>query len=187
MATIAAGCFWGVEHMFRKEFKDKGLYDARVGYIGGDSQSPSYRAVCSGNTGRELSSYFKIFRRDTNEIGNIDAEALQITYDPSKITYATLLEYFYKMHDPTTSNRQGPDRGSQYRSGIFYHNAEQERIAREVTKKVNEQWWKGQVVTEILQAGEWWDAEDYHQRYLDVNPGGYECPSHFLRKFAELK
>lgn len=119
-------------------------------------------------------------------INEIDAEALQIHYDPAKITYTQLLEFFYKMHDPTTSNRQGPDAGSQYRSGIFYHGAEQESIAREVTKKVNEQWWKGKVVTEILPAGEWWDAETYHQKYLEKNPSGYECPSHFLRKFPAL-
>lgn len=107
-----------------------------------------------------------------------DAEALQLTYDPTKLSYQTLLEFLYKMHDPTTLNRQGPDTGSQYRSGIFYHDEEQEKVAREVTKKVQEQWWtKGKVVTEILPAGEWWDAEDYHQRYLDINPGGYECPS----------
>lgn len=117
----------------------------------------------------------------------IDAEALQVIYDPEKVTYRTLLEFFYKMHDPTTSNQQGPDRGSQYRSAIFYHNAEQEKEAREITKKVNEQWWKGGVVTEILPAGQWWDAEQYHQLYLDNNPGGYECPSHFLRSFAELQ
>merc|ERR1711915_212907 len=166
LATIAAGCFWGVEHMFRKEFKGKGLYDARVGYIGGDMKSPSYRAVCSGSTGH--------------------AEALQVSYDPAKVTYRQLLEFFYKMHDPTTSNQQGPDRGSQYRSGIFYHNSEQESVAREVTKLVNEKWWKGKVVTEILPAGEWWDAETYHQKYLDYNPGGYECPSHFLRNFPAL-
>jgi peptide-methionine (S)-S-oxide reductase len=96
----------------------------------------------------------------------IDAEALQVTYDPSKITYRQLLEFFYKMHDPTTSNRQGPDTGSQYRSGIFYHDAEQEKIAREVTKLANEKWWKKKIVTEILPAGEWYDAEDYHQKYL---------------------
>jgi peptide-methionine (S)-S-oxide reductase len=116
-----------------------------------------------------------------------DAEATQIVYDPTKITYTQLLEFFYRMHDPTTLNSQGPDRGSQYRSGIFYHDAEQERVAREVTKKVNEQWWGGKVVTEILPAGQWWDAEDYHQLYLDKNPSGYECPSHYLRKFPELK
>lgn len=115
-----------------------------------------------------------------------DAEALQISFDPAQVTYRTLLEYFYKMHDPTTSNRQGPDAGSQYRSGIFYHSPEQESVAREVTKLVNEKWWKGNVVTEILPAGQWWDAEDYHQKYLDKNAGGYECPSHFLRKFPAL-
>ena len=118
---------------------------------------------------------------------DVDAEALQVIYDPQKITYTSLLEFFYKMHDPTTANQQGPDRGSQYRSAIFYHNESQEKEAREVTKKVNEQWWKGGVVTEILPAGQWWDAEQYHQLYLDNNPGGYECPSHFLRKFAELQ
>ncbi|KAH7121112.1 peptide methionine sulfoxide reductase MsrA [Dendryphion nanum] len=166
-ATVAAGCFWGVEHMYRKEFEKKGLYDARVGYIGGDSDNPSYRAVCSGNTGH--------------------AEALQVTYDPKQVTYGTLLEFFYKMHDPTTSNRQGPDVGSQYRSGIFYHNEEQEKIAREITDKVNKQWWKGGVVSEILPAGKWWDAEAYHQLYLQNNPSGYECPSHFLRKFPPLE
>ncbi|CZT06668.1 probable peptide methionine sulphoxide reductase [Rhynchosporium agropyri] len=166
LATIAAGCFWGVEHMYRKDFKGKGLHDARVGYIGGDSKNPSYRAVCSGDTGH--------------------AEALQIFFDPSQVSYRQLLEYFYKMHDPTTANRQGPDRGSQYRSGIFYHNAEQKSVAEEVTKLVNEKWWKGKVVTEILPAGEWWDAEAYHQKYLNNNPGGYECPSHFLRNFPAL-
>lgn len=158
LCTVAAGCFWGVEHMFRHQFAGKGLLQARVGYIGGDVDSPSYRAVCSGRTGH--------------------AEALQVAFDPDKVSYRQLLEFFYKMHDPTTSNRQGPDVGSQYRSGIFYHDAEQEKIAREVTEKVDKEWWtKGTVCTEILPAGQWWDAEDYHQRYLEANPGGYECPS----------
>jgi peptide-methionine (S)-S-oxide reductase len=116
----------------------------------------------------------------------VDAEALQVVYDPEKIQYRTLLEFFYKMHDPTTANRQGPDVGSQYRSAIFYHDAEQEKIARDVTEKVNKQWWKGGVATEVLPAGQWWDAEQYHQLYLDNNPGGYECPSHFLRSFPPL-
>jgi peptide-methionine (S)-S-oxide reductase len=135
----------------------------------------------SGSIVRGAESYLL-----TCSFSSTDAEALQIHYDPTKITYRELLEFLYKMHDPTTSNRQGPDTGTQYRSGIFYHDAEQEKVAREVTKLVNEQWWKGKVVTEILPAGEWWDAEDYHQRYLDVNPGGYECPSHFLRSFPPL-
>lgn len=91
------------------------------------------------------------------------------------------------MHDPTTLNSQGPDRGTQYRSGIFFHTPEQERVAREVTSQVNEQWWRGKVVTEILPASQWWDAEDYHQLYLHNNPSGYECPSHYLRTFPDLK
>ena len=121
-------------------------------------------------------------------VGVADAEALQVIYDPAKVTYRQLLEFFYKMHDPTTANRQGADTGTQYRSGIFYHDAEQESVAREVTKLVNEKWWKGKVVTEILPAGEWWDAEAYHQKYLEPgnNPNGYQCPSHFLRKFPPL-
>ncbi|KAL2022051.1 hypothetical protein VTK56DRAFT_6095 [Thermocarpiscus australiensis] len=166
-ATVAAGCFWGVEHLYRKHFGDKGLYDARVGYIGGDASNPSYKAVCSGNTGH--------------------AEATLLLYDPSRLTYAQLLEFFYRMHDPTTKNQQGPDRGTQYRSGIFYHSPEQEAIARDVTRRANEQWWGGKIVTEILPAKQWWDAEEYHQLYLTKNPHGYECPSHFLRPFPELK
>ncbi|KAF1824506.1 peptide methionine sulfoxide reductase [Dissoconium aciculare CBS 342.82] len=165
-ATLAAGCFWGIEHMYRKDFEGKGLIDARVGYIGGNSENPSYQAVCSGRTGH--------------------AEACQIVFDPTKVSYSTLLEYFYKMHDPTTANRQGPDTGSQYRSGIFYHDEEQKSIAEEITRKANEQWWKKGIVTEILPAGKWWDAEQYHQLYLHNNPAGYECPSHYLRKFAPL-
>lgn len=192
-ATIAAGCFWGVEHMYRHHFAKDAVLDARVGYIGGDTSSPSYRAVCSGRTGRKLSIIPPLTRLpvfwpglSTNLLP--DAEALQITFDPSKVSYSTLLQFLYKMHDPTTMNRQGPDTGSQYRSAIFYHDEAQEKEAKEVTQKVQEQWWKnGKIVTEILPAGQWWDAEDYHQKYLDNNPGGYECPSHFLRKFPELK
>jgi peptide-methionine (S)-S-oxide reductase len=160
-ATFAAGCFWGVEHIFRKQFSpaDKGgLIDARVGYIGGDTTSPSYRAVCSGDSGH--------------------AEAVRIIYDPEKVSYRQLVEFFYKMHDPTTKDRQGPDRGSQYRSGIFFYDAEQEKVARDVTAKAQLKWWKqGKISTEIIKAGEWWDAEAYHQLYLDKNPSGYECPS----------
>lgn len=108
-----------------------------------------------------------------------DAEALQVIFDPEQVSYSTLLEFFYKMHDPTTKNRQGMDTGTQYRSGIFYHDEEQHETAKTITEKVQEQWWKkqGKISTEILPAGEWWDAETYHQRYLDNNPGGYECPA----------
>ncbi|KAL8840893.1 MAG: hypothetical protein Q9170_001157 [Blastenia crenularia] len=165
--TVAAGCFWGVEHLFRKNFGDKGLYDARVGYIGGDSSNPSYRAVCTGRTGH--------------------AEALQMTFDPSRLSYTSLLEFFYKMHDPTTKDRQGMDSGTQYRSAIFYHSPEQEQEAKEVTEKAQQQWWKNKpITTEILEAGQWWDAESYHQLYLDKNPGGYECPAHYVRSFPPL-
>ena len=117
-----------------------------------------------------------------------DAEALQVTFDPSLVTYNTLLQFFYKMHDPTTKNRQGMDSGTQYRSAIFYHSPEQKEIAETVTEKAQKQWWKkGTISTEILEAGQWWDAEDYHQLYLHNNPGGYECPAHFVRKFPELE
>lgn len=104
----------------------------------------------------------------------LDAEALQVVYDPDKVSYRTLLEFFYKMHDPTTENRQGPDVGTQYRSAIFYHDAEQEKIAKDVTDKVNKQWWKGSVTTEVLPAGKWWDAEAYHQLYLENSEFNYE-------------
>lgn len=98
-------------------------------------------------------------------------------FDPERVSYRQLLEFFYKMHDPTTANSQGPDVGSQYRSAIFFHDADQEKVARDVTDKVNKEWWRGKVVTEIIPAGEWYDAEKYHQLYLDKNPSGYECPS----------
>ena len=107
-----------------------------------------------------------------------DAEALQVIYDPSVLTYATLIEFFYKMHDPTTKNRQGGDAGTQYRSAIYWHDAEQEKVANEITAKVGKQWWRASpVTTEVAPAGEWFDAEGYHQKYLDKTPGGYECPS----------
>ncbi|KAI5286659.1 Peptide-methionine (S)-S-oxide reductase [Ascosphaera aggregata] len=156
--TVAAGCFWGVEHAFRKAFGAKGLIDTRVGYCGGSSENPDYKLVCTGSTGH--------------------AEALRITYDSRKITYRELIEFFYRMHDPTTLNSQGPDRGTQYCSVIFTHNDDQEKIAKEVTEKVSKQWWKNAPLsTVITPAGQWWDAEEYHQLYLHKNPSGYECPS----------
>lgn len=106
-----------------------------------------------------------------------DAEALQVVFDPSLVTYRQLLEFFYRMHDPTTANRQGPDVGTQYRSAIFTHDDEQSQIAKDVTEKIGKQWYKAPITTQIIPAGQWWDAEEYHQLYLDRNPGGYECPS----------
>lgn len=119
--------------------------------------------------------------------GHADAEATQITFDPSKITYRELLEFFYRIHDPTTRNRQGNDAGTQYRSGIFFHGPEQEAVAREVTAAVDKQWFGGKVTTQVIAAGKWWDAEDYHQLYLDKNPSGYQCPTHYVRDFPPLK
>ncbi|KAG9258167.1 peptide methionine sulfoxide reductase MsrA [Emericellopsis atlantica] len=165
--TVAAGCFWGTEHLYRKAFEGKGLLDAKVGYIGGDLENPSYRAVCGGRTGH--------------------AEAAQIIFDPDQVSYRQLLEFFYRTHDPTTLNRQGPDTGPQYRSAIYYHNPEQEKDAREITQLANEKWWHGGIVTELAPAGKWWSAEEYHQKYLHNNPGGYECPSHFIRKLPPLE
>lgn len=167
VATVSAGCFWGVEHVYRKHFGSKGLYDARVGYTGGHRSSPDYHEVCTETTGH--------------------AESLQIVYDPTKVSYRALIEFFYRIHDPTTLNRQGMDIGGRYRSAIFYHNEEQERIANEVTKLVNENWYEGKVTTKIVEAGQWWDAEEYHQLYLDKNPSGYQCPTHFVRSFPKLK
>ncbi|KAJ5628996.1 hypothetical protein N7490_011224 [Penicillium lividum] len=166
-ATVGAGCFWGVEHLYRKHFGNgKGLLDAQVGYCGGKTSDPSYKAVCTGSTGH--------------------AEALKISYDSSIVSYRQLIEFFYRMHDASTPNRQGPDVGTQYRSVIFTHGPEQQKIAEEITKKVSEQWYKKPVSTEVLPAGQWWNAEEYHQLYLHKNPAGYECPAHFVRDFPPL-
>jgi len=159
-ATFAAGCFWGVEHIYRKHFDHKGLIDAKVGYIGGKSSSPTYRDVCSGTTNH--------------------AEAVQLDFDPTKVSYAELVDFFYRMHDPTQVDRQGPDHGTQYRSAIFTHSPEQAEIAKKVTADCQVHF-KSKIATKIQEAGQWWDAEDYHQRYLEKNRDGYECPTHFLR------
>lgn len=189
-ATVAAGCFWGVEHLFRKEFGNgKGLLDARVGYSGGNTSSPTYRAVCSGNTGRKCLALppESLKERKKKRIANCvkkkietDAEALQVTFDPSIVSYRQLLEFFYRMHDPTTLNRQGPDVGTQYRSVVFTHSEEQNKLAHDITDKVGKEWYKQSLSTQIIEAGEWWDAEDYHQLYLKKNPSGYECPAQYV-------
>jgi len=120
----------------------------------------------------DVSAPFKNLLQGITDMVFVDAEAVQIWFDPSEVTYQQLLEFFYKMHDPTTVNQQGLDMGSQYKSGIFYHDAQQEAIARDVTKRVSAQWWNNKVVTEILPVGQWWNAEEYHQRYMDNNPDG---------------
>ncbi|KAI8093837.1 uncharacterized protein BX664DRAFT_330703 [Halteromyces radiatus] len=158
-ATFAAGCFWGVEHLYKKHFQD---IKTKVGYIGGHVDQPTYRQVCTGQTDH--------------------AEALEVSFDPSSISYETLVEFFYRMHDPTTVNAQGPDKGSQYRSAIFYHSQEQKATAEKVTAQVQKEHYLNKpIVTQIVPAGVFYDAETYHQMYLEKNPHGYECPTHYLR------
>ena len=142
-ATFAAGCFWGVEERFRKL---PGVVDAEVGYTGGWTIDPTYHDVCTDETGH--------------------AEAVRVTYDPEVISYEQLVTAFFAMHDPTTLNRQGPDVGRQYRSAIFAETPEQERTARAVLERLQEQGnGRRQIVTEVVPASEFYRAEDYHQRY----------------------
>jgi peptide methionine sulfoxide reductase msrA/msrB len=156
-ATLAGGCFWGVEDLVRKL---PGVIETTVGYTGGDLKNATYEQVKTGRTGH--------------------AESLDILFDPSRISYDEILEFYFKMHDPTTLNQQGNDRGSQYRSAIFYHDDEQRAAAERMKQKVDRSGaWKRPVVTEIVAAKEFWPAEEYHQDYLVKNPNGYTC--HYIR------
>lgn len=151
-ATFGAGCFWGVEAVFRAI---AGVVDASVGYTGGKTDHPTYEEVCSGRTGH--------------------AEAVLVTFDPTKVTYDELLEVFWANHDPTTPNRQGPDVGEQYRSAVFFHTPEQERKARELKAALEASGrFKRPIVTEITPAGPFHRAEEYHQRYLEKR-GAASC------------
>lgn len=180
VATFAGGCFWGVERVFRQHHANsttsnsdidvtptKGLYGTRVGYCGGPDSSvnPTYKQVCTNTTGH--------------------AESVQLVYDPSILSYETLVDFFFRIHDPTTPNQQGPDNvGEQYRSIIFTHNDKQREIAERVKEKYQKEWFdpvNRTISTEITPISVFWDAEDYHQQYLENNPTGYQCPSHFLR------
>ncbi len=159
LATVAGGCFWGMEEILRQV---PGVLSTRVGYTGGRKSYPSYEEVCSGLTEH--------------------AEAVEVRFDPSQISYQQLLEkYFFRMHDPTTRNRQGNDMGSQYRSAIFVHSPEQRQIAEKVKAEANKSgFWKKPVVTEIVEAGPFFTAEEYHQKYLMHHDHGYSC--HYLRE-----
>ena len=144
-ATFAAGCFWGVEAAFRQL---KGVTSTAVGYIGGTLPDPTYHDVCTGRTGH--------------------AEAVQVEYDPSQVSYDDLLRVFWENHDPTTLNRQGPDVGTQYRSAIFFHAPDQEAAAKASKDALAKSGrFKRPIVTEIQPAPEFWQAEDYHQQYLE--------------------
>ncbi|MGK5087499.1 peptide-methionine (S)-S-oxide reductase MsrA, partial [Bdellovibrionota bacterium FG-2] len=157
-AVLSGGCFWGVEDLLRKL---PGVISTRVGYTGGVLDNPTYEQVKRGTTGH--------------------AEAVQIVFDPAKLSYQALLEYFFRLHDPTTQNRQGNDTGTQYRSTIFYANEAQKRVASEVKNKVEHSGkWKKPVVTEIAPAGPFFPAEECHQKYLEKHPDGYSC--HYLRE-----
>ncbi|MBD3210752.1 peptide-methionine (S)-S-oxide reductase MsrA [Candidatus Micrarchaeota archaeon] len=148
-AVFAAGCFWGVEDIFRKV---KGVRETAVGYAGGHTENPAYQDACTGRTGH--------------------AEAVQVKYDPEEVSYRELLEVFWSIHDPAQVNRQGPDVGSQYRSAIFYQDERQKELA-EQSKKEEQERHSRPIATEIAPAGKFWKAEDYHQKYHEKH--GIAC------------
>lgn len=149
-ATFAAGCFWGVEEAFRQT---PGVLETTVGYTGGQLDHPTYEQVCSDRTGH--------------------AEAVEVRFDPDRISYARLLEMFWSLHNPTTLNRQGPDVGSQYRSAVFYHDDQQREQAEAMKRRLDESGVFGRpIVTEITPASTFWPAEDYHQQYVHKRGGG---------------
>ncbi|WP_406657088.1 peptide-methionine (S)-S-oxide reductase MsrA [Methanolobus sp. ZRKC2] len=150
IATFAAGCFWGVEAAFRKV---NGVKYTQVGYTGGDFENPTYKDVSSGKTGH--------------------AEAVEVVFDPEVVSYDKLLELFWATHNPTTLNRQGPDIGSQYRSVIFYHNEKQKDAALASMTKLQESGeYRSDIVTEIVPAGAFYRAEEYHQQYFEKTGRG---------------
>jgi peptide-methionine (S)-S-oxide reductase len=157
-AILAGGCFWGMQELLRHH---PGVISTRVGYTGGDVPNATY-----DNHGTH-------------------AEAVEVVFDPAQLTYRKLLEFFFQIHDPTTLNRQGNDRGTSYRSAIFYTTDEQRRIAEETIADVDASGlWPGKVVTEIAPAGPFWEAEPEHQDYLQKHPNGYTC--HFIRPHWKL-
>ena len=152
VATFGAGCFWGVEAVFRRT---PGVIDAAVGYSGGDLEKPTYKDVCTDETGH--------------------AEVVQVRFDPQKLSYSQLLDVFWKIHDPTQVNRQGPDFGKQYRTVIFFHSREQEEIARKSKQALESSGkFRHPIATEISPVKTFWRAEEYHQRYLEKR-GAESC------------
>jgi methionine-S-sulfoxide reductase len=155
---LAGGCFWGMQELIREI---PGVIETDVGYTGGSVKNATYR----------------------NHEGH--AEAVRIVYDPQRLPFEELLRWFFRMHDPTTLNRQGNDIGTSYRSAIFYKTDEQRRVAEDFKRRLDESGgWERPIVTEIVPAGDYWKAEDYHQDYLQKNPGGYTC--HFMRPESVL-
>lgn len=157
LATLAGGCFWGMEDLFRKL---PGVIETEVGYTGGHTPQATYDLVKNGRTGH--------------------AESLQIKFDPTKISYEDILVFFFKVHNPTTVNQQGNDVGSQYRSAIFFHNEEQKAVAEKVIRRVEQSGvWKAPIVTQLTSASVFFRAESEHQDYLERYPDGYTC--HYVR------
>lgn len=155
-ATFGAGCFWGVESAFRQI---KGVTDAAVGYEGGTTKDPTYQDVCTDRTGH--------------------AEVVQVDFDPAKVTYEELVRVFFDIHDPTTLNRQGPDFGKQYRSVIFFHDAQQEEVARRVKDELDaSEKFSRKIVTQIAPATEFYRGEEYHQRYFEKKGIDPTCHIH---------
>ena len=151
-ATFAAGCFWGVEQRFAAL---PGVTSTEVGYTGGTTENPTYKQVCGNSTGH--------------------AEAVRLEFDPERISYEELLAAFFGMHDPTQWNRQGPDFGSQYRSAVFFQDEEQERAALAAIDQLTESGvFKRKIVTQVVPAGPWWRAEEYHQKYFEKH-AGFSC------------
>ena len=151
-ATFGAGCFWGVEARFQQV---PGVLEAVSGYAGGDFENPSYKDVCTGQTGH--------------------AEAVEVSFDPDKVGYDQLVAIFFEMHDPTQLNRQGPDWGTQYRSVIFFHSPEQEEAAKQaITRLTAEKRYSKPIVTQVVPAQTFWRAEEYHQKYLEKR-GAVSC------------
>jgi peptide-methionine (S)-S-oxide reductase len=164
-ATLAGGCFWCLEAVYDQI---KGVVSVESGYTGGHTNNPTYEAVCSGRTGH--------------------AEAVRITFDPALVSFRELFEVFFVIHDPTTLNRQGHDVGTQYRSAIFYHSLEQKQIAEEVLDMVTKaQVYPSPVVTEVVPAGTWYEAEPYHQKYFARNPFQGYCTAVVGPKVAKFR
>ena len=164
-ATFAGGCFWCLEAVYDQL---QGVSSVESGYIGGQIENPTYEAVCGGRTGH--------------------AEAVRITFDPSIVSYRELLDVFFVIHDPTTLNRQGHDVGTQYRSAIFYHSPEQKRIAEEtIAALTKDEVYSNRIVTEVVPAGRWYEAEAYHQEYFARNPFQGYCMAVVGPKVAKIR
>jgi peptide-methionine (S)-S-oxide reductase len=165
VATLAGGCFWCIEGVFREV---NGVENVVSGYTGGTTVNPTYEQVCTGKTGH--------------------AESVQVSFNPSKLSYREILEIFFSVHDPTTLNRQGADVGTQYRSAIFYHNEQQKRVAEELIRELSKaNLWDRPIVTQIVPLDTFYPAEDYHQEYFSRNPEQAYCQMVISPKISKFR